>query len=135
MRDKILLIEDIATFRAILSASLRRQGYQVISCETGATGLRAAFTLAPHLICLDLSLPDVSGVDVLSCLKANPNTQPIPVIICTACVDGSLGDELQRRGAAEILIKPIQPAELFRVLGRHLRRTSKDPTISAASLR
>jgi DNA-binding response OmpR family regulator len=46
MRDKILLIEDIASFRAVLSASLRRQGYQVISCETGATGLRAASTLA-----------------------------------------------------------------------------------------
>ena len=120
MADSILVIEDSATFRALLTATLRRKGYQVVVADTGLAGMQIARNRAPSLISLDLSLPDVSGVDLLSALKADLITRQIPVIVCTASVDGGLKDEVLRRGAAEVLTKPLQSADLFAAMNRHL---------------
>ncbi len=124
MAGRILVIEDSATFRALLTATLRRKGYEVISAETGAAGIREAMKQMPNVITLDLSLPDMSGVEVLSALKADPSTCQVPVIICTASVDGNLRQEVLQKGAAEILTKPVQPTDLFAALNRHLRHSS-----------
>jgi CheY-like chemotaxis protein len=122
MSEKILVIEDSATFRALLMATLQRKGYKVIGADTGAAGIQAAKTKAPDIISLDLSLPDISGVEVLGSLKSDLLTRQIPVIICTASVDGGLREEVRRRGAAEILTKPLQSTDLFSALGRLLRK-------------
>jgi DNA-binding response OmpR family regulator len=126
MAKKILVIEDSATFRALLTATFRQKGYEVVGADTGFAGLRAAKNETPDFISLDLSLPDSSGVEVLSSLKDNATTRNIPVLICTACVDGGVREEVLRRGAAEILTKPVQPVDLFAALDRHLRPAANE---------
>jgi twitching motility two-component system response regulator PilH len=120
MPSTVLLIEDSATFRALLSSMLATQGYSVISAENGEAGIRKAAKERPNLVILDLSLPGMSGVEVLSALKGTPATERIPVIICTASVDGELRQEVQQRGADAIFTKPVTPKDLFVALRNHL---------------
>jgi CheY-like chemotaxis protein len=120
MPSTVLLIEDSATFRALLSSMLATQGYSVISAENGESGVRRAAKDRPNVVILDLSLPGMSGVDVLSALKNGTETEHIPVIICTASVDGDLRQEVQKRRADEIFTKPVTPKDLFAALRKHL---------------
>jgi CheY-like chemotaxis protein len=127
MPTTVLLIEDSATFRTLLSSMLATQGYSVMSAENGESGIRRAMKDRPNLVILDLSLPGMSGIDVLSALKGAPETGRIPVIICTASVDGELRQEVQKRGADEIFTKPVTPKDLFAALRNHL-----SPSLKAA---
>jgi CheY-like chemotaxis protein len=120
MADTVLLIEDSATFRALLASMLATQGMATIAAETGKAGIQRATKDHPKIVILDLSLPDMTGVDVLSSLKANPETAAIPVIICTASVDGDLRNEVIKNGASEIFTKPVIPKDLTSALRRHL---------------
>jgi CheY-like chemotaxis protein len=131
MAEKILVIEDSVTFRMLLTETLRRKGYDVISADTGFAGLQTAKNQRPDLISLDLSLPDTSGSEVLSSLKTDLITQQIPVIVCTACVDGGLREEVLRRGAAEVLTKPVRPADLFAALNRALAPSIKAHAVNS----
>jgi len=116
--EKVLIIEDNVTFRGILSMMLQRQGYEVISADKGINGLQRATQDQPNIIILDLSLPDINGVEVLSTLKATPETSHIPVIICTAAVDQALREEVLKRGAEELFDKPVVPSILLLVLNK-----------------
>jgi CheY-like chemotaxis protein len=120
MPNTVLLIEDSATFRALLASMLATQSYSVITAENGQAGVKRAAKDRPDVIILDLSLPDMTGADVLSSLKSSTETRHIPVIICTASVDGELRNEVLRRGADEIFTKPVRPKDLFVALHRHL---------------
>jgi CheY-like chemotaxis protein len=133
MPSTVLLIEDSATFRALLSSMLVTQGYSVINAENGESGIRRAVKERPSVVILDLSLPGISGVDVLSTLKEAPETGQIPVIICTASVDGELRQEVQNRGADEIFTKPVTPKDLFVALRKHLSVSSNTAGSSGSS--
>jgi DNA-binding response OmpR family regulator len=133
MPSKVLLIQDRAEWRALLTMTLQQQGYEVITCDTGATGLRAASTLNPDVICLDVSLPDISSIEVLTWLKANPSTRRIPVLVCVASVSRDLREEALRRGAAEILVT-LQLADLLSALNRHLRQALNERGVPERSI-
>lgn len=79
----ILLIEDSRLVRTLLEKDLTRAGYRVISDADGESGLRSAQQHLPDLILLDMLLPKIAGLDVLRALKANGNTEHIPVIVLT----------------------------------------------------
>lgn len=127
MPAKVLLIEDSSNFRAMISSALRRTGYDVIIADTGGMGIAKAAKEIPDVILLDLSLPDMSGVEVAASLKANPHTRPIPVVICTGCVDEEPKREALRQGALEVLSKPISPADVNKALRKYL-----DPTFQSS---
>jgi CheY-like chemotaxis protein len=123
MPAKVLLIEDSSNFRAMISSALRRTGYQIILADTGGMGIARAAKEKPDVILLDLSLPDMSGVEVAASLKANPLTHPIPIVVCTGCVDEEPKREALRQGALEILSKPISPADVHKALRKYLDST------------
>jgi CheY-like chemotaxis protein len=135
MEGRILVIEDSATFRKLLIATLRQKNYDVTGADTGSAGIRQAVKQTPDIITLDLSLPDMSGVEALSSLKTDPITCQIPVIVCTASVDSTLRQEVLQKGAAEILTKPVTSADLFSAVDRHLSPGSRNvsPAQSAPS--
>jgi two-component system, cell cycle response regulator len=61
----------------------------------------------PDLILMDICLPDITGDKIIACLKANPATQEIPVIIATALLERTVKNHALHAGAAEILEKPF----------------------------
>jgi CheY-like chemotaxis protein len=81
---KILLVEDNEMNRDMLSRRLKRKGFEVVIAEDGRAGVDLAAAERPDLILLDMSLPVMDGWEAAGHLKANPDTQAIPVIALTA---------------------------------------------------
>jgi two-component system, cell cycle response regulator DivK len=127
---KILLVEDNDDCRELLALSINRLGYAVFEAATGRQAVERACAVHPDLIMMDLGLPGMSGDEATACLKANPATKEIPVIINTGFV---IGPQLKRAldaGAAEVLRKPFHITALYELLSRYL--SAKDePTITA----
>jgi len=81
---KILIIEDEKDIVELLSFNLTREGFDVISANTGEEGLQKAEKEIPDLILLDIMLPGLNGIDVCRSLKGNEQTLHIPIIMLTA---------------------------------------------------
>ena len=108
----ILLIDDEASIRKTVARRLEREGFRVLTTESGEDGLKIAEEQQPDLVLLDIMMPKMKGRDVCLRLKANPNTKEIPVIFLTAL---GLADHVQagmRAGAEDYIVKPFEADEL-----------------------
>ena len=101
---KILLVEDSKLLRLTDERTLVKAGYDVISAEDGEEALRCAKEQKPDLILLDLLLPKVSGLEVLTRLKHNRDTAKIPVVALSGLSDKNR-QRLIDAGADEYLEK------------------------------
>ena len=81
---KVLLVEDNEMNRDMLSRRLQRQGYEIVMAVDGAQGVEMAKSEQPALILMDMSLPVMDGWEATKVIKANPETNQIPVIGLTA---------------------------------------------------
>jgi two-component system cell cycle response regulator DivK len=114
---KILLVEDDAVSAHLVTAVLRRRGYDVVSASEGVQALRVARQERPDLIVLDLGAPGGDGLLTLTRLRHLPETSRIPVVLSTMparAVDG----KARELGADELLAKPIAPALLLDTVQR-----------------
>lgn len=102
MRKKVLIIEDDQSLASAYRAKLA-PNYDTRSETTGDSGLKMAYDWKPHLIILDLFLPEKSGEEVLKELKKDEGTRNIPVIVLTN-LEGQCGRMLEI-GAQECSIK------------------------------
>lgn len=126
--NHILLIEDDPAVAQSLRAGLEREGYRVTWKTTGAEGAAYARERQPHLILLDIRLPDGSGLDV--CRALRQQNLRLPIVVLTACreeVDKVLGLEM---GADDYVTKPFGLRELLARIRAQLRRAYGD--LSAA---
>jgi CheY-like chemotaxis protein len=112
---KILIVEDNPMNLDMLSRRLLRAGYQVVSAENGLLGVEAARRERPDLILMDLSLPEIDGWEATRRIKADPSTQPIPVIALTAHALTSDRESAIAAGCSDFDTKPI---EMPRLLGK-----------------
>lgn len=106
----VLVIDDEAESRQLLSRLLHRAGYEVETAGSGAEGLALAQSLRPTAIVLDILMPDMDGWEVMQRLKSDPALAAIPVIMCTIVDDKRRGLLL---GATDYLIKPISKTQLL----------------------
>lgn len=103
-QDLVLVVEDDDSSFELISTYLEEAGYRVFHAATGLEGLRAARSLQPAIIVLDIILPDKDGWVVLGELKGTPETAHIPVIVTSVLQEEKTGFNL---GAAEYIVKPI----------------------------
>jgi two-component system, cell cycle response regulator DivK len=122
---KILVVEDNDNCRELLVRFIKRLGYEVFEAATGLQALDRASALHPDLIMMDIGLPEMTGDEATACLKVNPATTDIPVIINTAFPVGPQTKRARDAGA-EVLHKPFHLATLHEVLSRHLSAESHD---------
>ena len=87
MSADILLVDDDPKLLEIVSVSLSRQGYRVRTAATGREALEHAAGSPPHLLILDLDLPDMSGIDVLDHIRDDHETLPVLVLSAQDDVD------------------------------------------------
>lgn len=118
----VVVIEDEPQIRRFLRASLTTNGFRLIEAETGKDGLREVATRQPDLVILDLGLPDMDGVEVLSRVR---EWSSVPTIILSA--RGQEGDKIKAldAGADDYVSKPFAMGELLariRVALRHATR-------------
>lgn len=118
-RKRILIIEDEESISDLLAYSLRKEGFAADVASTGEQGLKAITAFHPHVILLDVMLPDMSGFDIC---KRVTNEHTIPIIMITAksdTVDKILGMEL---GADDYITKPFEIREVIVRIKALLRR-------------
>jgi CheY-like chemotaxis protein len=97
---RILLVEHSKFLRVAVTKALTRAGYTVSTANNGEEGVRAARESVPDLILLDMTLPRLSGPEVLHALKKDPTTKNVPVIILTALSEKERGKFLAEGAAA-----------------------------------
>lgn len=114
-RKRILVVDDDHAIRQMYRTALTMAGFRTDTASDGMSALRMIDERRPDLIVLDLHLPQVDGLTVLSELRANSDTGDIPVVVLTgtdfngAVVQGST-----------VLKKPCEPEQLIDVIQRHL---------------
>jgi len=118
MKFKILIIDDEECIREVFSALLKEKNYSVEEAETGNQGVEIARRFNPDIILLDMNLPDISGMDVLSFVKES--NIPAEVIIITAYGTIKNAVEATRLGAYDYLQKPVDNEELLLLVSRAL---------------
>ena len=113
--DLVLVIDDDPTARDLMHRFLSKEGFRPETAGSGEEGLRLARSLRPVAITLDVMMPGMDGWAVLQQLKADPETQDIPVIMLTMVDDKNIGFAL---GATDYLTKPIDRSRLAALLAR-----------------
>lgn len=113
--DLVLVIDDEASQRELMTRFLQRQGFTVQTATDGKSGLELAQTLLPRVILLDVMMPGLDGWSVLNTLKADPSTASIPVVMVSFVADASLSAAL---GAADAVPKPVDWPRLKAVMER-----------------
>ena len=105
--SKILIVEDNEMNRDMLSRRLIRKGFDVIMAEDGQKGVEMSKSDNPDLILMDLSLPIMDGWQATSTIKADPETNSIPIIVLTAHAMAGDREKALDAGADEYDTKPI----------------------------
>jgi adenylate cyclase len=110
--SRILVVDDNASNRDLLSRRLVREGYRVSTAESGASALALTAAESFDLVLLDLMMPELSGFEVLRRLKADAGTRHIPVIMISALDELDSTVRCIEAGAEDYLPKPFNPVLL-----------------------
>jgi len=123
--SKILIVEDNEFNRDMLSRRLLRKGFEVMVAEDGTSGIRLAHTAHPDIILMDVSLPDIDGLEVTRQLKGDDKTRSIPIIVITA--HAMVGDRQQslEAGADDYHMKPVELVTLLSQIQTLLTRDGR----------
>ena len=127
---RILVVDDEVDINTILSVTLRRAGYEVISAADGLEALEVIHLHAPDLILLDVMMPRADGLEALRRIREHGPTAHTPVIMLTA--KGALADKMKGfdRGADDYVAKPFEPAEILARVQALLKRTAQSRVVS-----
>jgi twitching motility two-component system response regulator PilH len=111
--QKILIVDDSPTERYFLTDILIKNGFSVSTAENGEEALLKIKADKPQLILMDIVMPGQNGFQVTRAITKDPDTQDVPVIICTS--KGQETDRIWglRQGARDYIVKPIDPQELL----------------------
>ncbi|MCC5986916.1 MAG: diguanylate cyclase [Pararhodobacter sp.] len=107
MSGRILVVDDLATNRALLKVKLRAAFHECLQAADGPSALEIARRERPALILLDVMLPGMSGIEVCRRLRNDPQTRDIPVVMITASGDRERRLQALAAGADDFLTKPL----------------------------
>ena len=116
---KILVVDDEPSIINLVTAYLKPEGYEVYTAADGNAGLKAARTFKPDLIILDLMLPGIDGIELLSRLRRESDVYVIMLTARTDETDKIVGLSV---GADDYVTKPFSPRELVARIKAALRR-------------
>ncbi len=119
-KGDIIAVDDSSSFLALLTDTLKAEGYRVHSANNGELALQLAASAPPELVLLDINLPGMNGFDVCRRLRARPETRDTPIVFISTLqetVEKVKGFEL---GAVDYITKPYQREELLARVRTHL---------------
>lgn len=118
-RFKILVVEDDPHIRQLLDTALRAEGYEVITQTHLSLATQAVLDFAPHLVLLDLTLPDGDGMDWIEWVRARSE---LPILVLSARLDESEKVRALNKGADDYVSKPFGIHEMLARVRVALRR-------------
>jgi DNA-binding response OmpR family regulator len=116
----VLLVDDDPAIRRAVSAGLELEGFTVVAASGGRAALEAAARVAPAVVLLDLSMPDLDGLEVLERLRAGGDQVPVCVLSARDEVDDRVAG--LQAGADDYVVKPFALEEVVARLHALLRR-------------
>lgn len=121
-RKLVLAVDDSQTIRKLVSVSLERKGYRVLTVEDGVMALGKLEEFVPDLVLLDISLPKVDGYEICRILRKHDGLKTVPVVMLSG-KDGFF-DRVKGKiaGANDYLTKPFDVVALSKVLDKHLAK-------------
>jgi DNA-binding response OmpR family regulator len=127
----VLLVEDEPDVRSVVTKIIAEEGYSVEAAEDALDAMAKLGEFDPHLILLDLNLPDIGGMEVLARIRRTSN---VPIILLTG--RSGEGDRIDglRAGADDYVVKPFSAGELVARIESVLRRTSGPATVASSTL-
>src|SRR3972149_5728820 len=106
-KQKILIVDDLDSNRALLKTFLHPMGFDAIEAENGKEALQYLVDEKPDIILLDLKMPEMDGFEVCKIIKSNPETKFIPIVVITSLSDEESHLKALEAGADDFLIKPF----------------------------
>lgn len=110
---RLVIAEDSPHMLRLLEMTLRKAGHTWTACAAGDTALAAVQSEKPDAALLDIIMPGMDGLEVLSILKRDPATADIPIIMLTARGQTLTREQAEQSGASAFLTKPFSPTELL----------------------
>jgi CheY-like chemotaxis protein len=104
MPKKVLIVEDSADISQSLKFLIEREGYEAVIANSGLEGCRMAQEEDPDLILMDLSLPDLNGIDVTREIRSHAETATVPIVCVSSYADG-YENRILEAGCNEVLSK------------------------------
>jgi CheY-like chemotaxis protein len=120
--SRILIADDEVFMLRLLEMTLKKGGYEVVSCRDGHEVLASVFKAPPQLIVLDVMMPGLDGLGALRQLKENPVSRDIPVIVLSGKGHALTKTEAERAGALLFFSKPFSPNQLLSEVQKILER-------------
>jgi CheY-like chemotaxis protein len=129
---KVLLIEDDPLIYRLYQKLFSLEGFEIELAENGQLGLEKLKTFHPDILLMDIMMPTMNGIEMLTQLKSSPDTKDIPVIVLTNIADMSITQMALSKGAILCIIKSqTEPADVINsvkaVLAKSAQPTEHDP--------
>ncbi|BAS56782.1 MULTISPECIES: response regulator [Leptolyngbya] len=120
----VLVVDDSAVVRELISTELRHQGFDVAVANDGVDAISVIQKHPPDLVITDVVMPRMNGYELCRWIKSDPRSQNIPVMICS--IKGEDFDRYwgMKQGADAYMIKPCPPAEMLSAIDYLLSRSA-----------
>ncbi len=106
---KVLVVEDNKDNLRLITYALRREGYEVVSAETGEDGVRMAIGERPFFIVMDINLPGIDGLETIRRIRASESDGSIPIVALTSYAMEGDRKRIMDMGCNAYFEKPIDP--------------------------
>lgn len=118
MPKTILIVDDSASVRQVLTIALRAAGYAVIAGSDGADALRLMDGQRIHLIISDVNMPNMDGITFVTEVKKHPTYRFTPIIMLTTESQEDKKRQAQAAGAKAWITKPFQPEQMLAAVSK-----------------
>jgi len=112
VEQRVLVIEDSPSVRRLIEVCLRVLDVTVSSAVDGTEGLDRITEELPDVVVLDIGLPGLDGWEVLTRMRANPESSEVKVLVLTAHAQPEMADRAAKGGADAFMTKPFRPVDL-----------------------
>lgn len=113
---KVLIVDDAAFMRQLLKKILVQEGYECAEAGTGREAIAAYPDVRPDLVTMDITMPDMDGIETVRELKArHPEAK---IIMCSAMGQESMVLDAIKAGATDFIVKPFKPERVLQALGK-----------------
>lgn len=120
MGKTILIVDDAAFMRMMIKDILTKNGYEVLGeAQTGKQGVEMYQKLKPDLVTMDITMPEMNGIDAVKAIKAiDPSAR---IVMCSAMGQQAMVIDAIQAGARDFIVKPFQPNRVLEAVQKALR--------------
>jgi len=121
MAKKIMIVDDSASMRQLVSFSLKDAGYDVVAAADAEEALKLAAEGQVEMVVTDLNMPGMDGIELIKKLRAQPNYRFTPIVMLTTESQEAKKQEGKKVGASGWIVKPFTPEQLVGVVQKFVR--------------